>query len=442
MALPTAITDSVDGLITWFGGPYIDGSDVYVHAQFIDVDQIHTDPGPGEAAEAQQESLFKSTNPDTTAFTTIDQTGELIARAGNFDEFRGPKGIRTSSWQDGDIIHIAFYHNGGDEVGGAGRERYGTFDTSTDEWVVGTEALGQAIRTSVSQADNQPLVQSVKVRSDGDVLAVGGTTDTSDMGTPYGKAGVNRRESGVWTINIRLDDQGKEAVHYGQPAITHGGSANDRMHCTYRDDTSSGTVRLSTYLSDNTFGVQNVSVATGVTGYTNHGVAFDRSSTQIVRIPYSGVSSVIAVMKFDDADSPSVTVETGAADNAHIEFAIDIGDPNVNASGDFSLDVLNGVQHLVFARASDNDIYHTFTGAGDDTWNTDTKVQTLGTDTRRCQGRIFNRGGEDVFAYAYWDDTNNTEFFYNEINSGGGLGGAGGSFPPINKNSFTHMIIR
>ncbi len=246
-----------------------------------------------------------------------------------------------SMWSvlDGSVIHVATQDANRDV-------EYHTFNTSSaasspDTW--------QTVREVVDGTPNGTAAAvSIAVRSDGSVIVLyqGATDDVG--GTSYERVDYARKESGVWTTGVSIDNGG--ANHWKAAVIVNGSS--DHLHLFFKNDSTSDYFQR-TLRSDNT--LENFPAAFEFEGVSSDypfgsGVAYEDEGAISVRVPYvearSGGRAFIATL--DSADSPTVTTEQA-------------GDHEVRTAGPgrgISLAVIGMTMHLVYVAAVDGDIYH------------------------------------------------------------------------------------
>jgi len=380
MALPTTVGATTDvTIINGFAPPFISSTgNVYqlVHDNIIGASDL---------------KMFKATDP-TSSFSEIDGANRPVFAHNNINVY--------AAIQDGDTIHILVINTAGSEDA-----YYLAFDmhdgASGDTWQAsGAEELIEDPAGGIAKA-------SISIRSDGDVIVLYQGVQDSNMGSDFRRADLARREGGSWTVGISLSGIAKIAEHEEVGAVVRGDATNDRMHCAYFNSTAA-ELRYSTYLSGNTFGHQDTVVDTAISDNVRQGISFDDGGTDKIRFLYIDSTNDLSTFGFNDADDPGTpTITTAVSDN-------DVDD----ATNRKAVIIVDGTtQHAIYINSTDDDLYLASTGAGDDTWGTDTNEKTLANEPsgRAMSAALYDRSGKKIAFIR----NNGTNVEYDEIDLAG-----------------------
>lgn len=281
--------------------------------------------------------------------------------------------------QDGTDIYVIH--------GGVSGIEFSIFSTSSDTWTVVAEEI-------IDTGAGYVAFNWIDYRGDGDILVAYQGDTEADMGNPYDRCYIGRREGTSWTVDIRPDDLGKITKDIQLSAAKIGDQIDDRFHVIYAilDDSD---LFVSTYLSDNSFDVsgQDINITTGVQVNNLHAISdiisFDDGGTTKIRGLFLDLAtSDLNAYKFDDDDVPTINNEF-----------------DINSSGSVSRATLTldgTTQHSLFVRAV-NAITHNETGEGDDTWGSDTTELSGLTTVVITAANVYSRGGDIKLGYSYLD---------------------------------------
>jgi hypothetical protein len=347
-----------------------------------------------------QLNVWKATDP-TSSFTAQDTSNRPVSGTGS-----GPCDSFSCVQLD-DVIAISWNYD--DDNFGFGY-RYSSFDMATDTYVLdGGNTSNQFDGNGVSTIKGR---QDVAYRSDTDVIVAYRGDNEGNMGVPYERIRLARRESGSWTINIDVLGRGKNTISEEACSIQIGDhDANDRMHILVIDDADD--LQYSTYLSDNTWGHQDTAIdasaagsLTDVTGVG--GVAFDDGGTNKVRMSYVDASGNHKSIQFDDADAPGTPTLSSDISSS----ALALGSSGAATFYMHQIVVSGTTQYSLHVLDSNHDISMAQTGEGDDTWGADSVEKTLGTNTGYMSANVYDRDGATVIGLFYEDDG---QMYYDEI---------------------------
>ena len=369
MAIPFSLSDVF--FIHPLGGPFKSGTSFYIVAQ--------------DASTPSAIKVLKADSDDPSSGWTEQDSSNRPVEASAFP-YQSLHAVL-----DGTTLHIV------SQSGTVADVEYHTFDCSLDTWSVTSE--------SVTTAPNAPSSSfcSIAVRSDGDVIVAYAGAVQANMGTNYDRVDLARRESASWTTDISIDNLGKTTTEMRYPFVVMADQTNDRAHIFYHNITDDDLM-YSTYLSGNTFGHQHTSAdastyaTTPALGSSVRAISFDDAGTTKVRAFYNDTGGTISAVGFDDADSPgtSISIATG------ITTAI-------SASHAYAAD--GNIQHLFYENNALGQLLHQETGAGDDTWSSQTIEVT--SFTQMYSANVYG----STLGHLYYRSPNYT---YDEFALGGG----------------------
>lgn len=308
----------------------------------------------------------------------------------------------ASMFLDGTNLHVVTHIRTNDDTSGPAYE-YSIFDTITDLWTLTQETL-EVVSSGSARFAN------IQLRSDGDVLCFyNGNTDNV-MGSPFFRAKIGRRETGTWTVDIEVSTAGKDEANMVPGVIQHSDSTNNRMHLFYNYRIGVvTTIHLSTYLNDNTFGVQHKIIDGGASQSSIwQAVSYNDGGTTKIRAVYNDEAlgdDAPKVVEFDDADNPTLITRI-------------IGEVAINTTGQQTLSIVFGEDlkklfflHINFA-VEGRFLVKNESGVGNDVWNITDKfisgsasVFSLNTsitytlNNLEMGGRVYVRDGELKFAF-------------------------------------------
>ncbi len=341
--------------------------------------------------------IFAPGNADLRAFKA--GADPLVDAWSEQDSGNRPTNDGSAHWchQEGSLIHCV---NCDELTTDKGRISYHVFNTGSDTWTTRD--------TVVSDPSGDPPIAGAScfifIQTDGDKVVVGPGEQDKVKGTGFDRVDFWRDTGAGFGGANAIDDGGE--IDYVTPT---GLGVGNRVHAVYSQRAdgagtwtgSSKTIRDNDTLSSRTT-LNNVP---GNGGSFGIGVHYDDGGTERCRIPMRVITTLqTEVLEFDDADSPSITENTGVSDNA--VFAAD--------GADHSLSLDAKEVRLLY---SDNVTQDIFTDTNDDDagWGTDTEVED-GVLASRMWSRVIDRDGLKV-AYTYRDGS--TGQFYNEIDLGG-----------------------
>lgn len=353
-------------------GPFFVNGAVYIVG--IDID------GGASTVHCQ---MWKSTDPDTTAFTIqdIDQavlrTGATSGTGGNID-----------AYVTGDIIHVATtcQNFAWDII-----LNYFRFDTSTDLWDDGHGAWGTVIAAwggnPVARAKCGIRVHTVS-SAENIVIAYNGDEE-KDMGQAKARVYIAVGTTSGWTVDITWDNSPATA---GLDYVLRGhAEANDRIHSVV--DAVGSELNISTRTASGTPNPWTGTAVTFTVGseeerYVGGGASWDDGGTYRVRVPTHcqfSTASGSPTVEFDSADSGGTLTLNTVCDN--------VLDPNADA---FTIDGTD--LYRFYVHDTDVDLYY------DKNDGSDTLLLT-GTVFKISAGlHSYTVGGRNVVGYIYDDD--------------------------------------
>ena len=369
MALPVTITTQGD-LAGGGGRPYIStGGNVYV---FV-LDDV----------TLSKFRAFKATDP-TVSFSNVGTDPQITV--GNTLH-----GIAT--YQVGDIIHVVTQDSNG---GLSYNLRYHKFDMSSDSWTTTNEVIKSAF-SPVS--DEVAAKIALSVRSDGDVILLYNGAKVANMGADRERVYYARREAGVWTIDVAVDNGGATNWLVGGVVI----GSSDRMHLFFQDDGADDAYQRCLRSADTleTFpSAFDTAILNDPEGMLHLGTSYDSSGTIKVRFPYyDSTTTTLNIAKCDSADTPTMSTDvdiTGAtAAGGTIQFRCSLA--------------ANGTTLHAFYFISGSDISRQ-TNANDAGWSSVSSF-VVGT-TEHVYTNVYTRGSDTVVGVVYEESNDPT---YNEL---------------------------
>lgn len=352
MAFPTTITTGGD-VTVGDSRPYVSsGDNVYVIVR----DDVTT----------SKLRAFKASAPDTS-----------FSNVGTDPQVTSTLAIQSyATYQVGDVIHVVTLDYS--SIGTVDL-RYHKFDMSSDSWTLTNETIKNDM--ALVSTTNQTSL-GIVVRSSGDVIVLYNGPKVANMGTDRDRVYYARRVSGVWTVDVVVDNAG--ATSWFAYAAVLGSS--DRTHFHFTDGSASDGYQR-TLTSGNSLETFPSSYDTAMIGDAAHpggGVSYDKSGTQKIVFPYvDSPSTQQSAIRFNSADAPTVSATadiTGATntDGGHFETYM----------------VNNGTTVYHFFIDSSLDIYYTTSTDDGATWAAPTSFYT-GSATK-LYASIFTRGGAVV----------------------------------------------
>ena len=332
---------------------------------------------------------WKATDP-TSSFTEQDSVDKpnLVT-------------VLNSVWvyQVSDVLHIISSSSG---ASGVDELSYHQFNMATDNWDLVTEI----VEASLAGGSEVDISCSIAVRSTADVIVLyNGDTDVI-KGTVYRRVKYARREAGIWTVGIAVDNGG--ATNWFGSVIVPGSS--DRMHFFFYDSTSFDAYQrtLNSVNSLEAFpGSFDALAGSGAIHHFNPGVHWTSGANEKVRCPYLDSTSKLSVAALNSADAPTVSiVATNISDNT-VEDSVPSADLYPTACMALETDK----QHILYSDDATQDLFRDVTGADNDTWGTDVEVLDAVT-INRVSASVYTRGGATELAYVY-DDAGTVK--YNEV---------------------------
>jgi len=293
MAFPTSVGNFVD---RGCGGPFLSsGGNVYI---------IGTAPG-----DTTKLSAYKATDP-TVSFSNVGTDFAMTSGSGI--------GVLAAT-QVGDNIHVAT-HDAASAT--TNQIRYHIFSMSSDTWTTTNEAIKGTNFSTVS-ASTTIYGLGISLRSDGDVIVIYQGPLVANMGSDRERVYYARREAGVWTVDVALDNGG--ATHWYVGGVVIGSS--DRMHLFFQDNGAADGYQRC-LRSANTLETFPTAFELGLQGSSGamkaRGASYDSAGTIKVRFPdYSGTANEIDTGECDSADTPTmsnssdITGASSASQNAN-----------------------------------------------------------------------------------------------------------------------------
>jgi hypothetical protein len=287
---------------------------------------------------------------------------------------------------DGTSIHISACREGATD-----NILYAEFNTSTDQWV--TTSDFDVVFTD-STGDVTPAQSTgIGVRSDGDIIIVGFGAAPKTKGTPYQTIRYNVHQGTGWT------DASGTVSDGGTTNYTHAFGvmgASDLFHIVYFDGTdiqhkslnSSNSLSSAEAVNDNTI----VSTTPGL-----QPVYWDNGGTETIIVPFiRNVSSLDTVYISQIVSDGTPGAEAAVSDTQSIDLPT-----SQNYAAFMAVDDTNDERFLVYADATDNDVYFDEdTGSG---WGTDSEILNTVNVTQISATSLVNDGGDTVLAYVYND---------------------------------------
>lgn len=358
-----------------------------------DIDQITPGPPPFEvdgryyvvAVDDSTDTAVKVVRADgddpTDAFSEIDSAG----RPGTTNTIES---IGASI--DGTVIHVLTLDNS-DDVD------YHSFDADG----TGGEGWNVTVEEVVTDADSGGgEVAHPGIRGNGDVVIAYMGAEEGNMGSNYGRIYIAYRESGSWTVDVRIDNLGKVEFHLRNPTAVMADKIDNRFHVFYHNS-STNDLLCSVWLGDNSFDVNGQDIVVesaamgSLTGTRNNGtVSFDDGGTIKIRTLYSlDFTGPGRVGGHDDEDVPSPSNFGNVNDTSDMFFS--------------TLAVDGKTQHALFIlEADDTQLVYNKTGDGDDIWGDDAVEIDSGSGINIYSANVYQQGGNTVLAYMYIEGTN------------------------------------
>lgn len=296
--------------------------------------------------------------------------------------------------QSGDNLHVVTTDGSATSI----NYRYHVFSMSSDSWTTSNETVSLALNPLIGLPAQANL--EIGIRSDGDVILIYQGAKAAVMGTDYRRVKYARREGGVWTVNVSVDNAG--ALNWAVSGMVAGSS--DRMHLFFIDeDTPNSYQRALT--SANALESFPSAYATNLSGTIDtsflHGASYDSSGTQKVRFPATDTTSTNMLgVKFDSADAPTVTEDSDITGTTAVQAAFQCS--TMSADG-------TTLWHA-FIENTSSDLY-TQSNENDGGWSTPAAF-TSGVGVARVVSNVYTRGSSTVLALVYLDGTTT---YYNEM---------------------------
>jgi hypothetical protein len=357
MAFPTTISTTF-GASLGFSGPFLSsGGNVYV---------ITISNTGGDDLRA-----YKATDP-TSSFTAVGT--DVSVTSG--DAIQG-----VSIVQSGDNLHVV-------SVDGSAANkdlRYHVFSMSSDSWTTSNELIKD---NATPVTGFVPYPVSISIRSDGDVIVLYNGSSVANMGNDRERVVYARREAGVWTIDVAVDNGG--ATNWIAGAVVIGSS--DRMHFFFVDDGASDAYQraLTSANSLQAFPASyDTVINTGDTVQEQKGISYVSGANTKVRYPcVDGNVNELNSAKCDSADTPTMSEDTditGATSFAQADNA-----------ASFAAD--GTTLWNTFIQASTSDIF-TQSNADDGGWSAPASFYA-GTVTK-IYTNVYTRGSDTVLAMVF-----------------------------------------
>jgi len=365
MALPVIVTglESAIGNILNITEPFISSTgNVYVF---------------GKGTTATLLRAFKATDP-TSSFSNVgsDITVNNTIRA-------------VQAFQVDDVIHVLSADSSGSTVFDL---KYHTFDMSTDAWVITNELIldddAVGVTATTSQCD-------IAVRDDGDVIVLYNGNRISSLERVY----YARREAGVWTIDILVDNGGASQNWYAGSIVK---GSSDRMHFFFINDTAADAYQrtlTSANVLESFPAAYDTSVNSTQIAQVRQGVAYLSGGATKVRYPSSDSTTAnVTEVAFDSADAPTVSVSADITGTRSVDSGA--------CRSAFCADETT-LWHVLIDTLSDIYTQSNVDGAG---WDTPALFATEA--SAGIKVNVYSRAGRIVIGMMYNDGSNPT---YNEM---------------------------
>lgn len=353
MALPDTLTGVAFPAQNYYGGPFkSSGGSFY----FVS-------PGTGPAAD--NVNVEKSTNPGTSAWTTVGN--QQITTTGAI--------VSLTVFPVGDVLHIAIQSDS-DEA------RYAAFNMGTDSFDnTGTDVELVADAITLNACD-------IVVQGDGDISIVFQGDFHKDMGTSYESVFENRSTDGGTSFGTSQEVDDVSAEDFKAPRNVLGDS--DTTHVLWAGNTTNRDIYQRAISSAGTLQtIRDTAINYGdatVSWPLANGVTVDRAGTTKLRVG-AAVGKQPTMLTFDAAADPS-------------SFSSDTIDADlVPATYPMSVAADGSTIHALWTHNADSDLYHSDDGDAD-SWATETKIVTGTINAISCN--VYDNGGQ-VLAYVYDD---------------------------------------
>jgi hypothetical protein len=241
-----------------------------------------------------------------------DPTGTWTNQDGNLGPHTGAGSGDSSGgsfWAAVDGTDIVVAHTGS---AGTDDIEFSVFSTSSDTWTT-TE---DTVQTITSTGDNAAYGVCIVVRDSDYVIMYNGEAD-ADMGTDRSRVDVAYGTAGSWSSPVELsfdDDNSWDHIdyHVGSATAVEYSAGSFRVHCTFGDG---GDAYQRAFKNDDTvqakpsggyidlqIPVTNLSTG-GELYYGGHGVWWDDSGTDRVRMPLPFDNQMGGRLDFDSGDA-------------------------------------------------------------------------------------------------------------------------------------------
>ena len=400
MSLPRSLPTELDSHSTYGScGPFYVNSAVYF-------------PGFTSPATNKHLDMFKSSDPDTTAFTAQDiSNNPVISTTAAFGS------LSLDSYVDGDIIHIVVtlthtWPEPNDDV-----ITYWRYDTSTDTWSTSHGAWGTVL--SAYSTDGPPIRYGSAIRvhtvsSTENIEITYSAGQLKNKGTPYQRVHRATYAGSSWSIGNRWDYSDQEGARDYAPAGL--AEYNDIVYGLVQDSPLYDIMRLYTrnasgIQGDNVDSLSDLKESWGGTGFAYD----DGGTTRLAHLPYARVLTDTTLWyKFSAVAAPTDLVVSVDADKIGI-----------------------GYSSAVALCLDGSDVYTLYVDdAGRDLWydkNGGTDVQELVdtlTDYLSTGGTSYTVGGRKVIGYLYSGSSGRS---YGEIS----LTAPAAVYPPFPRRKLT-----
>lgn len=273
----------------------------------------------------------------------------------------------------GDVIHVVTQIS-------TGQVFYNSYNMSTDAWTLTTSETAVAAASFAPNAGNTFV--SCVVRSGGEVV-IGYCAGLTAMSSGFHMVRYTRRTgTNTFSSPVNVDNGGSN--NWSGPISIIG--ASDRVHYFLRSGTAGTAGQYQRTLSAanalQTFpSSYEVSIGLLTVG---PGVSYNDAGTTKVRAPTLRSATGAEIVKFDSADTPTVTTE--AAGDA---------DPTTQQNQTVHLVAADDTTiHMLYSNTTTQDLFHDSSTGGGGAWGTDTNELTA--TINRISANVYDRSGKKL----------------------------------------------